>query len=210
MSRPATAAHHPGLPTSARRRHRGRAAGGFQRAAGRRQGPGRPKLHKWPNSGRAAVKETTPMKQRDYQDIAGGLLLTAIGVFVALYSNQYDMGTPARMGPGFFPRILGWLLAALGVLIAVPAFFRRGQGIQVQWGNALFVLGAIVLFAFLLRPAGILVATTLAAFVASMADKEISWKGRVYVSLGVAAVTWLVFIFGLSMRLPLWPAFLGS
>lgn len=150
------------------------------------------------------------MKQRDYQDIVGGLLLTALGVFVGLYASQYDMGTPARMGPGFFPTILGWILAVLGVLIALPAFFRRGPPITVQWGNAFFVLGAIVMFAFLLRPAGILVATFIAAFVASLADKEITWKGRVYVSLGVAAVTWLVFIFGLSMRLPLWPAFMGS
>lgn len=150
------------------------------------------------------------MKQRDYQDIAGGLLLAALGVFVALYSNQYDMGTPARMGPGFFPRILGWILAVLGVLIALPAFFRSGPAVKVQWGNALFVLGAIVLFAFLLRPAGILVSAFVAAFVSSLADKEITWPGRVYVSLGVAAVTWGIFIFGLSMRLPVWPAFIGS
>lgn len=150
------------------------------------------------------------MKHRDYQDIAGGLLLTALGVFVALYSNQYDMGTPARMGPGFFPRVLGWILAVLGVLIALPAFFRAGPPVKVQWTNAVCVLGSIVVFAATLRPAGILLATFIAAFVASLADKEITWKGRVYVSLGVAVVTWGVFIFGLSMRLPVWPAFIGS
>jgi membrane-bound ClpP family serine protease len=150
------------------------------------------------------------MKHRDYQDIAGGLLLAALGVSVALYSNQYDMGTPARMGPGFFPRILGWMLAVLGVLIALPAFFRSGPPVKVQWGNALFVLGAIVVFAALLRPAGILLATFVAAFVSTLADKQITWPGRVYVSAGVAAVTYGIFIFGLDMRLPIWPAFIGS
>jgi hypothetical protein len=150
------------------------------------------------------------MKHRDYQDIAGGILLTALGLWVAFHSKQYDFGTAARMGPGFFPHILGWLLAVLGVLIALPAFFRHGQKITVQWGNAAFVLGAIILFAALLRPAGILLATFAAAFVSTLADKDITWLGRVYVSIGVAAVTWGVFIFGLSMRLPVWPAFIGS
>lgn len=149
------------------------------------------------------------MKHRDLQDLAGGLLLTALGVFVALYARQYDMGTPARMGPGFFPQVLGWLLAVLGLLVALPAWFRRGTGkVDVQWLNLVLVLGAILLFALTLKSLGLLLATFCSALLASIAERDFSWKGRVLTAVGVAAVTAGVFIGGLSMVLPLWPAFM--
>ncbi len=147
------------------------------------------------------------MKHRDRHDLIGGVLLGALGLFVAFYSQRYDFGTPARMGPGFFPHVLGWILAVLGVLIALPAWFRRtAEPLDVQWKNALFVLGAIVLFAFTLKPLGLVLSTFAAAFVATLADKAITWRGRLLVSAGVAAVTVAIFIGGLSMVLPLWPA----
>jgi hypothetical protein len=145
------------------------------------------------------------MKNRDHQDLIGGLLLTAVGIFVIYYAQRYDFGTPARMGPGFFPTILGWLLAAVGLLVALPAWFRPGPKVVVQWKNALFVLGSLVLFGLLLRTAGLVVATLVAAFTASLADKDITWRGRAIVSVGVTAITWLIFIVGLSIRVPVWP-----
>lgn len=146
------------------------------------------------------------MRHRDLQDLVGGLLLVVLGVFVVLYAQRYDYGTPARMGPGFFPYWLGWLLAALGVLIALPAWFRRGgEPLQVQWRNLLFVLGAIVLFAFTLKPLGLAAAAFASAFVATLAERGFGWRGRVLVSAGVAALTVAIFIGGLAMVLPVWP-----
>jgi hypothetical protein len=145
------------------------------------------------------------MKNRDHQDLIGGLLLTAVGIFVIYYAQRYDFGTPARMGPGFFPTILGWLLAAVGLLVALPAWFRPGPKVVVQWKNAFFVLGSLVLFALLLRTAGLIVATLVAAFTGSLADKDITWRGRAIVSVGVATITWLIFIVGPSIRVPVWP-----
>lgn len=151
------------------------------------------------------------MKHRDLQDLAGGLLLSAVGIFVAIYARQYDMGTPARMGPGFFPQVLGWLLAVLGVLVALPAWFRRGSGKpEVQWLNFVLVLGAIVVFALTLKSFGLLLATFCSALLASIAERDFSWKGRVLTAAGVAVVTAGVFIGGLSMVLPLWPAFVQA
>jgi len=146
------------------------------------------------------------MRHRDLQDLIGGILLAALGVFVALYAQRYGYGTPARMGPGFFPYWLGWILAALGVQIALPAWFRRSPApLDVQWRNLLFVLGAIVLFAFTLKLVGMVLATFASAFVATLAERDFGWRGRVIVSAGVAAVTVAIFIGGLSMVLPVWP-----
>ena len=145
------------------------------------------------------------MKHRDIQDIVGGLALSALGVFVALYAQQhYDFGTPARMGPGFFPTILGWLLAGIGALVALPAFFRAGTAPSVEWRTGAIVLGSVLLFAFTLKSLGLVVATALSVFAASLADREITWLGRVLVAVGVTVVTVLIFVTGLGMILPLW------
>lgn len=144
------------------------------------------------------------VSQRDQQDIIGGLLLTALGVFLAYYSQRYSFGTLARMGPGFFPTVLGVLLALLGALVALPAFFRSGAKPKVEWRTFVIVIGSLVLFAFTLKPLGLIVATFAAAFLASLADRDITWRGRVLVSAGVAFITWLIFIVGLKMILPVW------
>jgi hypothetical protein len=144
------------------------------------------------------------VSQRDQQDIIGGLLLTALGVFVAFYAQRYSFGTLARMGPGFFPTVLGILLAVLGALVTVPAFLRHGNKPSVQWGTFAIVIGSLVLFAFTLKVLGLILATFAAAFLASLADRDITWRGRVMVSAGVAFITWLIFIVGLQMILPVW------
>lgn len=144
------------------------------------------------------------MKHKDFQDLIGGVLLSATGLFFAIYSQRYGFGTAARMGPGYFPTVLGWVLALLGLLVALPALFRKGPPIKVQVGNFLYVMAALLLFAFTLRSLGLIPSTFLATFVASLADRDITWKGRVLVGAGVTAVTVLVFKVGLSMILPLW------
>lgn len=145
------------------------------------------------------------MKHRDHIDLVGGLLMLAIGLFAALYARQYDFGTPARMGPGFFPQVLGWVLALLGVMIALPAWFRSGPRAEIRWKSAAFVIVSIAAFAFTLKLLGLVLATFVAAFVASLAAEDISWRGRFAVSAGVSVVTALIFVVGLGMILPLWP-----
>ncbi|MFN3296914.1 tripartite tricarboxylate transporter TctB family protein [Caldimonas sp.] len=144
------------------------------------------------------------MKHKDLQDLIGGVLLSAVGLFFALYSQRYDLGTAARMGPGYFPTVLGWTLTVLGVLVALPALFRKGPPVKIQLGNFLFVMAALLLFAFSLRSLGMVAATFLASFVASLADRDITWKGRALMSAGVTVLTVLVFSVGLNMVLPLW------
>lgn len=146
------------------------------------------------------------MLQKDYRDILGGLLMMGLGLFVAWYSYEnYDIGTMNRMGPGFFPIGLGALLAVLGFFIALPAFFRSGTSIRFEVRTLVLVTASIAAFAMLLKSMGIIVATAVAVMLSSLADREITWKGRVLVALGVAAMVWLVFIYGLRMVLPTWP-----
>lgn len=156
-------------------------------------------------SPRACTRRSPTLKHRDHLDIVGGLLMTAIGLFAALYARQYDFGTLARMGPGFFPQILGWVLAVLGLLIAWPALYRAGPKADIRWKSLATVIASIALFGFTLKPLGMLLATFLAAFTASLADDDITWVGRVAMSAGVAVITAAIFVGGLGMVLPVWP-----
>lgn len=145
------------------------------------------------------------MKHKDMQDVLGGLALAALGTFAAVYAQQYEFGDLNRMGAGFFPVTLGILLAVLGAMIAIPAFFRSGPAIQVRWKSFALVMASVVTFALTLKVLGLIIATILTVVLASMADDDTNWKSRAMIAVGVALMTYLVFGLGLSMVLPIWP-----
>jgi hypothetical protein len=144
------------------------------------------------------------MKNKDFRDLFGGLLMMAIGIFAALYAQRYEMGQLQRMGPGYFPVVLGALLAVLGFFIALPAFFREGTSIKVQWKSLFWVSLSILLFALLLSTLGLIFTTMISVITSSMAS-TFTWPKKVLLSAGVALVTYLIFSFGLGMLIPIWP-----
>jgi hypothetical protein len=146
------------------------------------------------------------MRHRDTQDLVGGLALTALGLFAAYYAHEhYEIGNLRRMGPGFFPVSLGLTLAVLGVLVALPAWFRQGPVIQPSWKTLSLVTLSLVVFSFTLKSLGLIAATSLAVLLSSMADRGVHWRTRGLLCAGVSAVTYLIFIMGLGMLLPVWP-----
>jgi hypothetical protein len=145
------------------------------------------------------------MKHKDIHDVIGGLGLAALGTFAAVFAQRYEFGDLNRMGAGFFPVSLGVLLAVLGAMIAIPAFFRSGSAIQVRWKTFGLVMASIVVFALTLKVLGLIVATMLSVVLASLADDDTNWKSRIMIAVGVALLTYLIFGLGLSMVLPIWP-----
>jgi hypothetical protein len=146
------------------------------------------------------------MRHRDTQDLVGGLALTALGLFAAYYANEhYEIGELRRMGPGFFPVTLGLTLAVLGILVALPACFRQGPKVQPAWKTLALVMLSLVVFSLTLKSLGVVFATMLAVLLSSMADRGITWKNRAFLCVGVAVTTYVIFILGLSMILPVWP-----
>lgn len=146
------------------------------------------------------------MQHRDTRDLVGGLALMALGLFAAYYAQEnYDIGDLRRMGPGFFPVSLGLTLAVLGFLVALPAWFRQGPVIRPAWTTLGLVILSLVVFSFTLKTLGLVLATMLSVMLSSMADRSIGWKNRLLLCVGVAGTTYLIFIMGLSMVLPVWP-----
>jgi hypothetical protein len=145
------------------------------------------------------------MGHRDHHDLVGGIAIAAIGAFFALYGSQYTLGSAARMGPGYFPTILGWVLAALGLLVALPAFFRAGEPIVVQWRNLVSSVLSVVVFALLLKPAGVVLASVATCLIALVPSK-LPLRQRLVVSVLVAGLTVVMFVVGLRMTLSAWPS----
>ncbi|CAN7493182.1 tripartite tricarboxylate transporter TctB family protein [Pseudorhodoferax sp. LjRoot39] len=141
---------------------------------------------------------------RDIHDMVGGALMVGAGLFFALYGDRYTFGTAARMGPGYFPVVLGWTLAVLGVLVALPAWWRRGSAIQVQWNNLLWSIASLLAFATTLHVLGLVLASFLAALLA-LVPSAMALRTRLTVCAVVALLTTLIFPVGLQMILPLWP-----
>ncbi len=137
------------------------------------------------------------------RDIIGGVLLVVTGVFFALHAGKYNFGELARMGPGFFPTVLGWTLAVLGALIALPALRRKNDGAVVRWKSLVLVITAVLFFALVLPVAGLLIAVAGTVFLASLADNDISWRARLILVATVPALMALIFVMGLGMILPL-------
>lgn len=144
------------------------------------------------------------MLNKDFRDLLGGLLMMAIGIFAAVYAQRYDMGQLHRMGPGYFPVMLGSLLAILGFFIALPALFRQGTKIQIQWKSLLWVLASLLLFAGLLEKLGLILATIISVIASTMAS-DLPWRSKIVLALSVSLITYLIFSYGLGMYLPTWP-----
>jgi hypothetical protein len=144
------------------------------------------------------------MKNKDTRDLIGGIALIAIGVFAAVHARQYELGELQRMGPGYFPTALGIILAILGVLVTVPALFREGTSIKVEWKSLLWVIISILIFAILLNTLGMVFTSILAVIASSMAS-DIKWKARLILSGCIAVITYMIFSFGLGMVIPVWP-----
>ena len=144
--------------------------------------------------------------RRDWPDIWGGLTLAALGVCASGWSlAHYDLGTLRQMGPGFFPAILGAALAALGLIVTLPAWRRAGAPVPFHPQAAAAVLASILLFGFCLSRLGLISATAGAVLVASLPAPRDGWAWRFVLAAAVTGLTVLVFSYGLRMTLPLWP-----
>lgn len=135
------------------------------------------------------------------------------GAAAFFFAEDYNIGSAAKMGPGYFPFVLGALLAALGVTLLVRSvFWTKGsqQGPAFHLKPLVLVLSSVVLFGLLLRPLGLLVSTTLLVVVSSMASHEFRWKESLLNAAVLIVVVLLVFVYCLDFQVPIWPSFLAG
>lgn len=148
------------------------------------------------------------MYSRDYRDIIGGLLLVATGLFIAFYSSaHYDFGTVFEMGPGMFPTALGYLLAGLGVLVTIPALFRTGSTVTIEWRSLAAVLASVLVFVLTIDRFGLVVAVVLLTIVGALADNKLGVVATIVLAAALSLIAVLIFKVGLGVPVSVikWP-----
>jgi hypothetical protein len=144
---------------------------------------------------------------RAVTDILAGLIFVAFGLAFAIASLRYPLGTPLRMGPGYFPLALGGILVFLGLLI-VGKGFVSGAGAEgrlgnVPWRALLLIVLAVLFFGLTVRGLGLVPATAVTALLTALASQRTSILAAVAIAVGLTALCVLIFVLALQLRLPL-------
>jgi putative tricarboxylic transport membrane protein len=138
-----------------------------------------------------------------------GLMFIAVGLFFAIGARNYDLGSAARMGPAYFPTMVGALLAVIGGAVVVQSLVIRGEKVQaLPLRLILYMTAALFSFGYLLKPLGLVGALTLLVFVSAFAGHEFRLREAVVLAVALTILSVLVFVKGLGQPFPLWPAFL--
>ncbi len=160
------------------------------------------------------------MKIKSQKDFLAGLMFTIVGIAFAWGATNYTIGEGARMGPGYFPLVLGILLAVLGLVVTFTALVvetENGDKVgSIAWKPLGFIIGANVLFGVLLAgvprfgiPAfGLIVAIYGLVFVASLAGDEFKPKEVFVLATALAVLSYLAFVMLLNLQFPVWPSFI--
>lgn len=151
------------------------------------------------------------MRIRNHRDFWSGIMFLVLGALFVIFSQAYQLGTPARMGPGFFPTMLGVLMALLGLAIvwqSTARTTREGRLEPVGWRELFLILVAVGVFAFALPWLGMVIAIALLIAISAAASHEFSWKETAISIVVLLIMSELVFVKGLELQFPVWPKFL--
>jgi hypothetical protein len=153
------------------------------------------------------------LKIKSEKDFWSGLMFIAVGLGFAWGAMEYNFGSSARPGPAYFPFGLGILLAVLGGMVLFKALtFEVHGGDKIgPWPikPGLYILGAVVAFGFLLPRLGLVGTLPILIAVASIGGGEFRWKEVLVNCVVLTLFSWLIFIQGLGLTIPVWPKFIG-
>jgi hypothetical protein len=193
------------------------------------------------------------------KDFWAGLMFIGFGVFFMIWAlTHYQMGTAVRMGPAYFPTMLGGLMLFLGVLVLIESFAMEGPPLTLPFNIvhlivavlvyvvlgwifkrvgiggdyailvgtvALIVLsvkflpatkplvlisGACVIYGYMMKPLGLVLATGLLVFISAFGGHEFKWKEVLILFLILIVFSILVFVKGLTLPFPICPAFMET
>ncbi len=160
------------------------------------------------------------MNIKSQKDFFSGLMFMGVGVAFAWGATTYNVGEGARMGPGYFPLMLGVLMTILGVGVTFKSLVVEAEGGdrigKWAWKPLVYIIAANLAFGVLLAglpsiklPAmGMIVAIYALTFIASMAEPGWKVKNTLILATILAAGSYLAFVVLLKLQFPVWPFFI--
>ena len=164
-------------------------------------------------------------KIKSQQDWWAGLMFIAFGLFFVVFSvgtpefidnivgtkliAGYQMGSSVRMGPAYFPAVLGGLLVVLGLLVLFDAIVEEGPAVaKFHFRPLLFLAASSLAFAYLLKPLGLVLASAALVFISAYGGHEFKWKEVAIMTVVLVIFSVLVFVKGLVLPFPICPDFI--
>jgi len=141
---------------------------------------------------------------RNNRDFFAGLLYIFTGALAIFMALDYPFGSALRMGPGYFPRVLGGIMIAFGIAVMLMGV-KNNEKIKGYWSiRALIVLPlSAVVFGVLMEEAGFIPALAALIPAAAASGKEFKWLEVILLSIGLIIISLCIFIWGLGLPYPL-------
>jgi hypothetical protein len=148
------------------------------------------------------------MRIKSPKDFWAGLMFVGVGLFFMIWAlTHYQMGTAVRMGPAYFPTVLGGLLAVLGLMTLIEGFAMDGPPVPPMMMRPLILISvACVVYGYLMKPLGLVISTAALVYIAAFGGHEFKWKEVTILYVVLVIFSVLVFVKGLTLPFPLWPA----
>lgn len=138
---------------------------------------------------------------RNNKDFFAGLLFIVIGVLAMVIARNYPFGSTMRMGPGYFPVVLGGIMTAFGLYVLVRGLIK-GEKIEGVWGIRpliLIVLGVLA-FGFIMERLGMVLALVAMFFISALGGPEFKFKEVLILAVVMTVAAWGIFIYGLGLH----------
>jgi len=150
------------------------------------------------------------MKIKSPKDFWAGLMFIGFGLFFMIGARDYQLGSAARMGPAYFPTMLGGVMAVIGAVVFFQSLVVKGDKVASIPYRLLFgITLSLLLFGYLLKTLGLVLALAVLVVVSAFAGHEFRLKEALLLSVALIVLSVLVFVKALGQPFPLWPAFLG-
>ena len=148
---------------------------------------------------------------RNAKDFWTGLIYIFFGSSAILIARDYSMGTAIKMGPAYFPTILGGLLLFIGVISVIRSFIVAGApiGAFAFKGFALVTISVLV-FGFIVRGLGLAIALPLLIIISAYGSTRFRWRPTLVMAAGLTIFCVFVFLKGLGIPLPIIGPWLGG
>ena len=140
------------------------------------------------------------------KNLLTGLMFVLIGLGALWLSQGYSMGTARRMGPAYFPSIVGGALAFLGIVVTIRSFRSPAGPVRIPTLRPMITITcAVVLFALLVRSLGLVLSLLLLVVISCLAGPRYRVPEVAFLYLFLAVVSTALFVYGLGLQFPLWP-----
>lgn len=148
---------------------------------------------------------------RNPKDLLTGLLFVALGFAAIFFVRGHQIGTAMRMGPAYFPTMLGILLSLIGAALVLRSFVRPGLPLgRFAFGKVAWIVGSILLFGLLLRGMGLVIAIIVIVTLSAYASEKFRWPVALALAVGIALCSAIVFIVLLGIPIPIIGTWIGG